>query len=176
VFSIAVPAEQLRPITDENCRRDTDAVLARFASAFGDIRFEVMWQSDSLNAQAFRLGPVPHVWIHGGLARHCDIGPEGLALAIAHEVGHHKGGPPVSRHYSWLSTDRRADEWVRTVGLPAVFGTDAVNIARAGASQLFCLLADLVEPGEEPPCADDRPCLSCRARSFGATIKGRHCE
>jgi hypothetical protein len=53
-----------------------------------------VWESDSLNAQAFRLGPAAHVSDLWRLAAHRDIGPEGLALAIAHEIGHHKGGAP----------------------------------------------------------------------------------
>src|SRR5206468_8617506 len=154
-------------------------IVAQFAVAFDDIAIDIAWKSDSLNAQAFRLGPTAaHVRIYGGLARHRDIGPEGLALAIAHEIGHHKGGAPTSRHYHWLSTDRRADEWARTVGLPAAFGPAAADVARAGADQLFGALADLVTPGTAPRCEAEQPCLTCRARSFGATgrISSRRCE
>jgi hypothetical protein len=153
-------------------------IVTRFAAAFDDIAIDIAWESDSLNAQAFRLGPAAYVRLYGGLARHRDIGPEGLALAIAHEIGHHKGGAPASRYYHWLSTDRRADEWARTVGLPAAFGRAAADVARTGADQLFGTLADLVAPGTEPQCEEEQPCLGCRARSFGATgrVGRRPCE
>ena len=172
------PAECLRPATDPQRREAADAIVARFAAAFTDIAIDIAWQSDSLNAQAFRLGPAPHVVVYGGLARHRAIGPEGLALAIAHELGHHKGGAPAHRHYDWLSTDRRADEWARTVGLPAVFGQAAPDVARAGADQLFGALAETVAPGAAPRCETEQPCLACRARSFGATgrIASRRCK
>jgi hypothetical protein len=179
VFSMSTPAECLRPATDAERREWAAGIVARFAAAFDDIAIDIAWESDSLNAQAFRLGPAaPHVLIYGGLARHRDIGPEGLALAIAHEVGHHKGGAPASRHYHWLSTDRRADEWARTVGLPSVFGEAAADVARTGADQLFGALADLVAPRTEPRCDAEQPCLTCRARSFGATgrITSRECK
>lgn len=178
MFSMAVPAECLRPATDAECRRTANEVVARFASIFGDVRIELAWESDSLNAQAFRLGPAAHVRIFGGLARHRDIGPDGLAVAIAHEIGHHKGGAPASRYFHWLSNDWRADEWARTVGLPAAFGDAAADVARAGADQLFGALADLAAPGTAPRCEAEEPCLGCRARSFGATgrIGSRHCE
>lgn len=175
---MTVPAECLRPATDAERRRATDEVVARFASIFGDVRIEVVWESDSLNAQAFRLGPEAHVRIYGGLARHRDIGPEGLAVAIAHEIGHHKGGPPTSLYFHWLSNDKRADEWARTVGLPAAFGEAAANVAREGAGQLFNALADTAAPGMAPPCEEEQPCLRCRALSFGAAgrISSSHGE
>jgi len=176
---MSAKAECLRPATDAQQREAADGIVAQFAAAFADIAIAIAWKSDSLNAQAFRLGPTAaHVVIYGGLARHRDIGPEGLALAIAHEIGHHKGGAPASRHYHWLSTDRRADEWARTVGLPAVFGQAAADVARAGADQLFGALADLVAPGTAPRCEAEQPCLTCRARSFGATgrIANRECK
>jgi hypothetical protein len=170
VFSMSALDGCLLPPTDAQRREWAAEIIARFAALFDDIAIDIAWQSDSLNAQAFRLGPTAaHIRIYGGLARHRDIGPEGLAVAIAHEIGHHKGGAPTSRDYHWLSTDRRADEWARTVGLPAVFGQAAANVARAGADQLFSALADLVATGTAPSCDAEQPCLACRARSFGAT-------
>ncbi len=179
MFSISAPDECLRPTTDVQQRESAAGTVARFAAVFDDIVIDIAWESDSLNAQAFRLGPTAaHVRIYGGLARHRDIGPEGLALAIAHEIGHHKGGAPASRYYHWLSTDRRADEWARMVGLPTIFGTAATDVARAGADQLFGALANLAAPGTAPRCEAEQPCLACRARSFGATghIGSRSCE
>ena len=179
MFSMSTPAECLRPAADPKQREWANNILARFAAAFDDIALDIAWNSDSLNAQAFRLGPTSaHVRVYGGLARHRNIGPEGLALALAHEIGHHKGGPPVSRHYHWLSTDRRADEWALAVGLPAVFGTAAAATARAGADQLFGVLGDLASAGSSPQCEADQPCLGCRARTFGAIgrIASRECD
>jgi len=176
---MSAPAECLRPTTDARQHEWAAGIVARFTAAFDDIAIDIAWESDSLNAQAFRLGPTAaHVRIYGGLARHRDIGPEGLALALAHEIGHHKGGVPASQCYGGLSTDRRADEWARTVGLPAAFGQAAADVARAGADQLFGALADLDAPGTAPWCEAEQPCLGCRARSFGATgcVARRHCE
>jgi hypothetical protein len=161
------PAERLRPATDAHQREWAASIVGRFAAAFDDVAIDIAWESNSMNAQAFRMGPAAHVRVYGGLARQRDIGPEGLALAIAHEIGHHKGGPPASRYYHWLSTDRRADEWARTVSLPAAFGQRAAEMARVGADQLFGALADLA--GAQPECDQEQPCLGCRARSFGAT-------
>ena len=167
---MSAPAGYLLSAADTQRREWATEIVARFATVFDDIAIDIAWESDSLNAQAFRLAPgAAQVRIYGGLARHRDIGPEGLALALAHEIGHHKGGSPASRYRQWLSTDRRADEWARTMGLPAVYGLAAADVARAGANQLFGALADLIAPATEPRCDAEEPCLSCRARSFGAT-------
>lgn len=179
LFSISAPAGCLLPAADAQRRESAAELIARFTAAFDDIAIDIAWQSDSVNAQAFRLGPAAaHVRVYGGLARHREIGAEGLALALAHEIGHHKGGAPTSRYYHWLSTDRRADEWALTIGLPAVFGAGAEDVARAGADQLFGVLAGLVGSGAAPRCEAEEPCLTCRARSFGATggIGSRLCE
>lgn len=178
VFSISVPPEQLRPAADRHRRKSTASVVARFSAAFTDIAIDIAWDSASLNAQADRLGSLAEVVIYGGLVRHRQIRWQGLALAIAHEIGHLKGGPPTNRWYDWLSTDGRADEWAATVGLPAVFGQAATDVARVGADQLFGALADLVEPGAAPRCETEQPCLTCRARAFGATgrIASRGCK
>ena len=178
VFSISVPPEQLWPSTDRRRRKSAASVVARFSAAFTDIAIDIAWDSVSLNAQADRVGSLAQVVIYGGLVRHRQIRWQGLALAIAHEIGHHKGGPPSHRWYDWLSTDGRADEWAATVGLPAVFGRAAPDVARAGADQLFGALADLVEPGTAPRCEAEQPCLACRARAFGASgrIPSRRCK
>jgi hypothetical protein len=178
VFSISVPPQQLRPATDLRRRKSTASVVARFSAAFTDIAIDIAWDSVSLNAQADRLGSLAEVVIYGGLVRHRHIRWQGLALAIAHEIGHLKGGPPTNRWYDWLSTDGRADEWATTVGLPTVFRQAAPDVARAGADQLFGALADLVDSGTAPRCETEQPCLACRARAFGSTgrIASRRCE
>ncbi len=75
-----------------------------------------------MNAQAF-LGPKGRcVRLYGGLGRHRAIGIEGLAFALAHETGHHLGGPPYHPYYSSLSSEERANEWAAKFGLSIVFG------------------------------------------------------
>ncbi len=75
-----------------------------------------------MNAQAF-LGPDGrYVRLYGGLGRHRWVGIEGLAFALAHETGHHVGGPPHHPCYSSLSSEERANEWAIEAGLPIVFG------------------------------------------------------
>ena len=89
------------------------------------------------NAQAFLENEIKRVRIFGGLARHRLVGSAGLAVALAHETGHHLGGPPKLKYYHWLSSEDRANEWAITVGLPRVFGqAEAKSISKLGFRQL----------------------------------------
>src|SRR5438270_3507154 len=98
-FSIAADTGKLRPVADEVARRAVLGLVQRFEDAFPDIEFDVRWPSASLNAQAYRRADRRCVLLQGGLVRHVALGQEGLAVAIAHEVGHHEGGAPAHRFY-----------------------------------------------------------------------------
>jgi hypothetical protein len=92
---------------------------------------------DLANAQAFLEGNKKRVRVYGGLVRHRTIGSAGLAVALAHETGHHLGGAPYLKYYRWLSSEERATEWAITAGLPKVFGyASAQTISKIGMLQL----------------------------------------
>lgn len=118
-------------------KRRALALLKKFQSHFANIQYDMDLGVLLANAQAFRAGKIRHVRLYGGLVRHRQIGSAGLALALAHETGHHLGGAPYLRYLPWLSSEERASEWALTDGLPHVFGVrQAELIARRGAAQL----------------------------------------
>lgn len=80
------------------------------------------------NAQAFVDGDKKRVRLYGGLVRHRYIGSAGLAVALAHETGHHLGGAPSMKYLHWLSSEDRATEWAITVGLPEIYGSTAARL------------------------------------------------
>jgi hypothetical protein len=102
-------------------RRRVDALIHRFQQVFPDINYDLFWETRLMNAQAFISARGRCVRLYGGLGRHRKIGIEGLAFALAHETGHHLGGPPRHPFYNSLSSERRASEWALTTGLPRVF-------------------------------------------------------
>jgi Peptidase family M48 len=85
------------------------SLLRQFGRAFPEITYELLWQSPSVNAQAWRLGSARYVRVYGGLVRHQAITKYGLALVLAHETGHHLGGPPTDPAMPWLSWQGQAD-------------------------------------------------------------------
>ncbi|MGE3974635.1 MAG: hypothetical protein AB7F59_08930 [Bdellovibrionales bacterium] len=52
------------------------------------------WLNPTVNATASREGMTWSVNMYGGLARRPEVTPEGYALVVCHELGHHFGGYP----------------------------------------------------------------------------------
>lgn len=70
------------------------------------------WDDGTVNAYAQRSGRTYKVSMFGGLARHETITPDGFALVVCHEIGHHIGGAPKKASYwssSWASNEGQAD-------------------------------------------------------------------
>lgn len=88
---------------------------------------ERLWENDRVNALAKR--DAPKVWtvqMFGGLARHSTITPDGFALVLCHEIGHHIGGAPKKRSslMPWVSSEGQSDYFATLKCLRRVFQFD----------------------------------------------------
>jgi hypothetical protein len=134
---------------------------SEFQRAFPDITYELIWDSALINAQAWRLGPRRYVRVYGGLARCQLITKAGLALMLAHETGHHLGGPPMDPDMPWMTWQGQADFWAAHTAMPRVFGAKARAMTLRGARQILTLHKDLAakfendEPDLSPECRYD---------------------
>jgi len=90
------PTEEVLPSrrSQQHRRRVLSDLFKRFRRAFPEVTYELLWESPTINAQAWRLGSAQFVRVYGGLVRHRAITKYGLALMLAHETGHHLGGLP----------------------------------------------------------------------------------
>ena len=94
---------------------------------------------------------------------------------LAHETGHHLGGPPYDPDMPWISWQGQADYWAASTGMKQVFGSRAHRMTMRGAREIFELHRAFTGSDEE-----DRPDLSseCRHRILVAGAKGHampHC-
>lgn len=122
IFDDVVPVNHLWPVDARWPISRAEALLERFRAKFPNLHYDLYWDTNLMNAQAF-FGPRGRcVRLYGGLARHRRVGIEGLAFALAHETGHHIGGPPYHPCYLSLSSEERANEWAAESGLAIVFG------------------------------------------------------
>jgi hypothetical protein len=144
-------------------------LLDRFGKAFPEITYELAWESATVNSQAWRLGSGRYVRVYGGLIRHPKMTSPGLALMLAHETGHHLGGPPYDPAMTWISWQGQADYWAANVGMKRVFGPDADAMTLRGARQVVELHRDFAGGADE-----DEPDLpaQCRYRIFIAGSRG----
>lgn len=114
--SLVWPVEARWPL------RRAQALLERFRAHFPNIYFDMYWETRLMNAQAYIGEKGRSVRLYGGLGRHREVGVEGIAFALAHEVGHHLGGEPRHEFYTIISSEERANEWAEDEGLPTVLG------------------------------------------------------
>ncbi len=135
--------------TDARRKRIAARLIQLFERAFPSINYSLVWESRLINAQAWRLGESRNVFLYGGLARHAAIGKAGLALALAHETGHHLGGPPRDPIMTWMTWQGQADYWAAKIGMPAVFGPAAGSLTLRGALQIAELEGDLGDQSKE---------------------------
>ena len=93
----------------------------------GELKAIKLWDDGTVNAYAHRRGGTWNIAMYGGLARHKDITPDGLALAACHEIGHHIGGAPKKSSWmgsSWITNEGQADYFATLKCLRKVFRTD----------------------------------------------------
>ena len=84
------------------------------------------WDDGTVNAYASRNGGTWNVHMFGGLARHEAITPDGFALVVCHELGHHIGGAPKKGGWfgTWATNEGQADYFATLKCLRKVFRSE----------------------------------------------------
>lgn len=166
------PAEEKLPSRRSQFRRRSvaRALLDEFGHAFPEITYDLLWESPTINAQAWRVGTARHVTVYGGLVRHAAITRPGLALTIAHETGHHLGGLPRDPELPWMTWQGQADYWAARTAMPLVFGSQARDATLRGARQVLKLHEDLFTESDEPDLSPLCRYFIFRAGALGSEI------
>lgn len=157
------PTEEVLPSrrSQQHRRRVLSDLFKKFRRAFPEVTYELLWESPTINAQAWRLGSARFVRVYGGLVRHPAITKYGLALMLAHETGHHLGGLPRDPAMPWMTWQGQADFWAAHTAMPRVFGAKARAMTLRGALQILMLHKELAakfendEPDLSPECRYD---------------------
>ncbi len=162
-----------RPVSDTG-GRDGVYYLFRLLNAFyPDVRFDLAWGELMPNAYSFTKYGMNIVVLSGGLVRTDGLGIHGLALVLAHEVGHLIGGPPLDRSGRY-SCQGQAD----LTGIGAVLRGiywmgEYGRKADAGLSEVeaFFKLIDSRQPARPDRC--NAISLDCRVAAFRAGLEMR---
>ncbi len=182
------PAEEALRSRDaqQHRRRVALDLLQKFSAAFPEVTYELLWESPTLNAQAWRLGSARYVRVYGGLLRHSALTKYGLALMLAHETGHHLGGSPRDPAMPWLTWQGQADYWAASVAMPKIWGPRARGATLRAARELVRLhkmFESRLEDDEPDLSADCRCCIwrsgalgqgmpSCAVEAFASISDG----
>ncbi len=102
--------------------KEYEEVLSRTEKVFGPIIstkhnaklvVERDWSDGEFNAYATQQGNNWIIHFYGGLARAKGMSPEGFAVVVCHELGHHVGGAPKIKSFypgsAWASNEGQSD-------------------------------------------------------------------
>jgi hypothetical protein len=122
----------------------------------GHIEQLAEWESDSVNATAYRTGDVWTIRVWGGLYRAPGVDEDGFQLAVCHEAGHLLGGFPFYNGAIAASSEGEADYYSAYVCAPRLWRAQAERNAQAfqaapAAVKAACLKA-------HPAAADAAVC------------------
>ncbi|MEN9826685.1 MAG: hypothetical protein RI953_2430 [Pseudomonadota bacterium] len=68
-----------------------------------------LWTDSTVNASAQQVGTTWIVNMYGGLARRPEVTPDGFAMVVCHELGHHLGGFPFYGDNDWAASEGQSD-------------------------------------------------------------------
>lgn len=112
-LNIPVNTKNLTGISEAQFNSVIDQVETMYAPIVseygGKLKVERRWTDGTVNAYAQQDGNIWKVSMFGGLARHKTITPDGFALVVCHEIGHHIGGAPRYAGGDWASNEGQAD-------------------------------------------------------------------
>ena len=190
-----VPKEESLSRLDEDSKFVVfSRIKEKFERAFPDVEIRHTFNnSENLQCFADIIGTKKIISIGGGLIRHKVIQEEGMALVIAHEIGHHKagsGGKYSNPPNDWSYCEDVADSWAAYVGLKKIW-PDPNKYRQAvknGAEQFFEYLQDVsftenvkcpleIATSNILICGHGHPC--CRRYNFLTAINGgklKHCK
>ncbi len=82
-----------------------------FKAKGATLQLNRLWDDGTVNANASQEDTTWIINMFGGLARYQNMTPDGMALVVCHEAGHHLGGAPVigGDPTFWASNEGAAD-------------------------------------------------------------------
>lgn len=131
----------LQPMDDSTPLEIAENLAAIFRFRYPNVVYHIEWLDNTVNAYAWREGGQRHVALLGGLIRHRHVKRQGLGLVLAHELGHHYGGPPVYPS-NGLSCEGTADYWGSAFGMRAAWpGEHYLEEIAPAIDQLYLLFS-----------------------------------
>ncbi len=113
---ISADAKKVSNVTEGTFHKIIDDIKGIYAPVVAEkgatLEVERFWDNGTVNAYARRSGNTWFVAMYGGLARHETVTPDGFALVVCHELGHHLGGVPKKKSYwgtTWASNEGQSD-------------------------------------------------------------------
>lgn len=119
---LKIPVDKTKSITTEGLSEfQFKEVIDRFSKSASEIegiggflKVNALWDSEKVNAKAYKEKDSYIIDVYGGLARFPQMSEEVLNLVLCHELGHHLGGAPFTSIGGDVSTEGQADYFSTT--------------------------------------------------------------
>ena len=108
----------------QNIQRVYSPIVAGFGAQLSIV---LDLNNNEVNAYAERQGNVWMVTVCGGLVKQQQMTSDGLALVIAHELGHHMAGWPLYTGDLWASIEGQSDTFA-SIGTKLIFAKTTENV------------------------------------------------
>jgi hypothetical protein len=92
----------------------------------GELYIDRNWKSTTVNAYAQQTGKQWSVNMFGGLARRPEVTPDGFALVVCHEIGHHLGGYSF-KGGRWAANEGQSDYFATQSCARMIWGFEAAK-------------------------------------------------
>lgn len=120
--------ERTSQITEEQFNEIVDGVMKYWepvAKARGvKLVAQKLWDDNTVNAVAYQQGKTWTIEMYGGLARRPEVTPDGFAMVVCHEMGHHFGGYAFYGDRNWASSEGQSDYWATNVCAKIIWGSE----------------------------------------------------
>lgn len=112
-------------ITEEQFNQIIDDIMKLYvpiAKAHGaELVVDKNWKDNTVNAYASQSGKTWKVAMFGGLARRPEVTPDGFAMVVCHELGHHFGGYAFYGS-DWASSEGNSDYFATQTCAKMIWG------------------------------------------------------
>lgn len=85
------------------------------------------WNDSTVNAYAEQFGTTWRVTMFGGLARRPEVTPDGFAMVLCHEIGHHLGGFAFYGDQEWAANEGESDYFATQECARKIWPKDGYN-------------------------------------------------
>lgn len=171
----------LLPKDSSMVQERAEALAEHFRQFYPDVTYHIEWDDDTVNAYAWQeYGGEKHVALLGGLLRHKVLMIEGIALVLAHEIGHHYGGKPT--YSSGMSCEGQADYWSAGIAMRRAYSDNYRGVLIPAVNQINTLFTggvessapeDEWEKGFKATAGCSHPPAACRKETYLAAMDGK---
>lgn len=100
----------------------------------GKLVIEKNWKDPTVNAYAMQQGSTWTVAMFGGLARRPETTPDGFALVVCHELGHHLAGFAFYGDGDWAASEGQSDYFATQACSRMIWGEQKEENAKSAAT------------------------------------------